>query len=107
MPPRCGCLAVNAPAEPPLEPTVPKASFEPLVQALMGVFQWIAGGNVAPTTRGLLVERLLALGGKEFHGAKGIDPTIVEYWLESVKEDPRVDGMLEGEEVVMHDITTE
>ncbi|XP_052487960.1 uncharacterized protein LOC128041703 [Gossypium raimondii] len=35
---------------------------------------------------GLSLERLRALGGREFSGFRGIDPTKAEYWLDGVEE---------------------
>ncbi|KAK5825379.1 hypothetical protein PVK06_020204 [Gossypium arboreum] len=58
---------------------------------MIGAFQWIAGANCAsapanptPVSRGLPLEHLLALGGKEFSRIKGTDLIRAEYWLEGV-----------------------
>ncbi|KAA3480811.1 putative alpha,alpha-trehalose-phosphate synthase [UDP-forming] 9 [Gossypium australe] len=52
---------------------------------MIGAFQCIAGVNHAAANRGLLLECLRTLGGKEFKGVKRADLTIVEYWLEGVE----------------------
>ncbi|KAK5842113.1 hypothetical protein PVK06_004442 [Gossypium arboreum] len=60
---------------------VPNEGVGPLMEAMIGAFQKIAGVNPAPApvNRGLLLERLQALGGKEFSRVKGTDPTVAEY----------------------------
>lgn len=43
------------------------------------MFQRAIGSHVAPTSRGLPLELLRALGGKGFSGIMGADPTKAEY----------------------------
>lgn len=68
MPPTHGHPIANIPEKPPPGQVAPEVGFEPLVQAMIRVFQMIVGGNLAPANRGLPLERLHALGGKDFHG---------------------------------------
>ncbi|XP_012448690.1 uncharacterized protein LOC105771848 [Gossypium raimondii] len=51
---------------------------------MVGALQRIACVNAAPVCQGLPLESLRALGGKEFQGVRGGDPTCAEYWLEGV-----------------------
>ncbi|KAL1095118.1 hypothetical protein V6Z11_D06G134100 [Gossypium hirsutum] len=69
---------------PPQRQATLDAGVEPLMKAMIRAFQRISGGNFSPVSYGLPLECFRALGGKEFRGVKGADPTVVEYWLEGV-----------------------
>ncbi|KAA3470802.1 putative alpha,alpha-trehalose-phosphate synthase [UDP-forming] 9 [Gossypium australe] len=51
---------------------------------MVGALQCFACANAASARQGLPLERLQAIGGKEFRGVRGSDLTRVEFWLESV-----------------------
>lgn len=55
------------------------------MQAMIGAFQRIVGGNLAFVNSGLLLEHLRVLSGKVFRDVKGANPTVVVYWIESVE----------------------
>lgn len=59
---------------------------ELLVNAMIRAFQQANNAHVALTNRGLPLEHLRALGGKEFSGIRGADPTKAEYWLGGVEK---------------------
>lgn len=70
----------------PYRENVLDESFEPLVQAMIEAFQRVTGTNATLISRGLPLKRLPALGGKEFSGVRGADPTKAKYWLEGVEK---------------------
>lgn len=57
-----------------------------LVQIMIGAFQRAVNANTAPVNRGLPLERLRALGGKEFNGIRGFGLTKAKYCLEGVEK---------------------
>ncbi|KAL1095491.1 hypothetical protein V6Z11_D06G160900 [Gossypium hirsutum] len=77
----------SAPTVPPCRVNIPDEGVGSLIEAMIGAFQHIAGANLAsaPVNQGLSLERLWALGGKEFSGVKGNDSNVAEYWLEGIE----------------------
>ncbi|KAA3470149.1 Retrovirus-related Pol polyprotein from transposon opus [Gossypium australe] len=87
MPSRRGRPSANTLMEPPPGQAALGIGFEPSVQAMIGAFQKIVGENPAPAARGLPLERLRALGGKEFQGESFRKKYMGEQYLDARKRE--------------------